>query len=102
MEHNKKAFTTKCVHFLDVVSPGGSSGCGSDSCTCSRLAIYLYTLLTPTEWAAPSGLAAAIEFDDDTGCLTFNGGTEAQIQAGGHVRHRARQRTRNKSSMYFD
>ncbi len=71
-----------------MVSSGGSSGCGSDSYTCSPLAIYLYTLLTPAEWTTPSGLVASIAFDDDTACLTFHGGTEAQIKTGGHVRHR--------------
>ena len=75
------------LRIVALASSGGSSGCSSDICTCGPLYRYLYTLLTPAGWTTPSGLVAAIDFDDDTGCLTYHGGTEAQIKDQGYVRN---------------
>ena len=46
----------------------------------------MYTLLTPAGWTTHSGLVLAIDFDEDTSCLTYHGGTEAEIKGQAHVR----------------
>ncbi len=54
---------------------GGSSSCG---CTCAS------NWVNPAGWSGGGGPVAIMHFED-TACIAFNGGTEAQIKVPAHV-----------------